>query len=561
VSAAWTSTRGIVLRDLVPRELRRRWVELGLCPDRDIYALFAAEVRAHPERDAVIDSRGAIDYLTLGGEVLRLARLLLAAGCGSRDVIGIQLPNDRRAVAAELAVAAIGAVALPYPCGRGNRDSINLLGGSRATAAIVAELAGGVPLASNLAGLRPSLPDLATILVFGRAPRGCRSLDVAEDGGEEAAWRPQPIDPEAPVRILVSSGSEAAPKMVAYSHNAMAGGRANYVGALHAGRGPTRNLVLTPLSSSYGSLGSFVTVARHGGTLVLLDAFDPDAALGAIAAHRLTHVFGVPTMLRRMTERPRADGEDMATLEAIVSSAAPLDPATVEACRRRFACPVINIYGSSDGVNCHTGRFPEPPPGCAGLPDPRAAEIRIAGDDGHALPAGAAGEIWALGPMTPLCYVNAPELDARNRAPGGWVRSGDRGVLDADGRLYVLDRMTLIVSRGGYKISPAEVERQLVTHPSIAEVSCVPVPDGDLGERMCACVALRPGRPPITLAELNAFLEEERGLERRKLPESLLILDELPLNPTGKADRQALIRLAGDQCRSMDGRAGSPRPG
>jgi acyl-CoA synthetase (AMP-forming)/AMP-acid ligase II len=562
MSAAWTSTRGIVLRDLVPGELRRRWVELGLCPDRDIYALFAARVEAHPDRDAVIDSRGAIDYLALGDEVLRIAGSLVAAGCGPRDVIGIQLPNDRRAVAAELAVAAIGAVALPYPYGRGSRDSLNLLGGSRATAAIVADVAGGVPLAANLAALRPSLPDLASILVFGQAPEGCRSLDAGADDEllGVAAWRPRPIDPEAPVRILVSSGSEAAPKMVAYTHNAMAGGRANYVGALHAGEAPTRNLVLTPLSSSYGSLGSFVTVARHGGTLVLLDAFDPGAALSAIGEHRLTHVFGVPTMLRRMTDRPRASDEDTSSLEAIVSSAAPLDPATVEACRRRFGCPVINIYGSSDGVNCHTGRFPQPPPGCAGLPDPRAAEIRIAGPDGQALPAGAEGEIWALGPMTPLCYVNAPELDARNRAPGGWVRSGDRGVLDGDGLLHVLDRMTLVVSRGGYKISPAEVERQLATHPAIAEVSCVPVRDGDLGERLCACVAPRPGAGPITLAALCGFLEDERGLERRKLPESLLILGELPLNPTGKADRQTLIRLAREQHEAGDARAPSPRP-
>ncbi len=543
MSGPWTSSRGIVFRDLVAPELRRRWVELGHCPDRDVHSLFAERARAHPDRDAVIDSAGTMSYAGLAREVLRTAAALVEAGCRPRDVIGIQVPNGRRAVIAELAVAAIGAVALPYPSGRGSRDSLNLLGRSRATAAIVAATAGDVPLAANLAALRPELPDLGPILVFGAAPAGCRSLDDPPRGAG-APWQPSLIDAEAPVRILVSSGSEAEPKMVAYSHNAMAGGRGNWVGALHHGSAPTRSLVLVPLSSSYGSLGTFVTLARHGGTLVLLDGFEPDAALAAIAEHEITHVFGVPTMLRRMVDRRPDPGEDTSSLRAIVSSAAALDTSTIDACRARFRCPVINIYGSSDGVNCHTGGLPEPPPGSAGRPNPAAAEIRIADAEGRALSPGQEGEIWALGPMTPLCYVNAPELDMRLRGPGGWVRTGDRGVLDGDGLLYVLDRMQLIVSRGGYKISPAEVERHLIAHPDIAEVSCVPVRDGDLGERLCACVAPQPGATALTLPEINAFLEGERGLERRKLPEALLTLSELPLNPTGKVCRQTLIRLA-----------------
>ncbi|HEU0317717.1 MAG TPA: AMP-binding protein, partial [Solirubrobacteraceae bacterium] len=337
VTGPWTSSRGIVFGDLVPPDLRRRWVELGHCPDRDVHSLFADRVRAHPDRDAVIDSVGPLSYAALAGAVLRTAAALVEAGCRPRDVIGIQVPNGRSAVIAELAVAAIGAVALPYPSGRGSRDSLNLLGRSRATAAIVAETAGEVPLAANLAALRPELPDLGPILVFGAAPPGCRSLDDAALGAG-APWRPPLIDAEAPVRILVSSGSEAEPKMVAYSHNAMAGGRGNWVGALHHGTAPMRNLVLVPLSSSYGSLGTFVTLARHGGTLALLDPFGPDAALAAIGEHGITHLFGVPTMLRRMADRRPGPGEDTSSLRAVVSSAAALDTPTIDACRARFRC-------------------------------------------------------------------------------------------------------------------------------------------------------------------------------------------------------------------------------
>ncbi len=551
-TVTWTSTNGIVLGDLVPAVLRRRWVKQGHCPDRDLYTLLREHVHAHPRQTAVIDAAGAIDYATLDTRVRRIAAALTAAGLGPRDIVGIQLPNSWRAVAAELAVAAVGAVALPYPAGRGRRDSLSLLGRSRAGAAIVADIAGHVPLAANLVGLRPALPELRSVFSFGAAPEGCEPLDRwLADEGTEHRWCPEPLNPEAPARILVSSGSEAEPKMVAYTHNAMAGGRGNYLGALHSplgvsrgGSAPMRSLILVPLASSYGSLG-IVMLARHGGTLLLLDAFDPAAALRMITAHQPTHVFGVPIMLRRITDRLRACGEDTSSLRALVSSSAALPAATIEACMTRFGAPVINIYGSADGVNCHTaGGDCAPAPGCAGRPDPTVADIRIVDPRGRPVPAGEAGEIWSLGPMTPLCYVNAPELDARYRAPGGWVRTGDRGLIDSDGCLRVVDRLKQIVIRGGYHISPAEVERQITAHPAIVDVACVAVPDAEFGERLCACVVPRPDTPPLTLTELNAFLERECGLERRKLPELLLALPELPLGPTDKVCRQTLIRLA-----------------
>lgn len=556
-SMTWTSTNGIVLGDLVPAELRRRWVEQGYCPDRDLYTLFSEHVRARPQQTAVIDAAGAIDYATLDARVRRIAAALAAAGYGQRDVIGIQVPNGWRAVAAELAVAAVGAVALPYPAGRGRRDSVSLLGRSRASAAIVADVAGQVPLAANLAAQRRVLPDLRTVFVFGAAPDGCEPLDrwlasentaAADDpAAVRRQWRPVPVDPEAPARILVTSGSEAEPKMIAYSHNAMGGGRGNYIGALHDGSEPMRNLILVPLASSYGSCGTSVTLARHGGAVLLLDAFDPAAALRMITDHRPTHVFGVPTMLRRMADLPRTPGEDLFSLRAVVTSSSLLHTATTQACRARFGAPVVNIYGSADGINCHTARGTCGSEACVGRPDPTVADIRIADADGRPVPTGQEGEIWALGPMTPLCYVNAPELDARYRPPGGWVRSGDRGLLDQDGCLHYVDRLKQVVIRGGYNISPAEVERQVNVHPVIADAACVAVADADLGERLCVCVVQRPGTAPLALTELNAFLEGERGLERKKLPELLVALAELPLGATGKLCRQTLTRLAAGQ--------------
>jgi acyl-CoA synthetase (AMP-forming)/AMP-acid ligase II len=510
VSGQWVSREGLVVRDLVPAHLRRRWVHQGHCQDLDLYTLFRRRVRTHPWRVAVVDGSGSLTYAELDVRARWLAAALTAVNLGSRDVIGIQMPNGRDAVVAELAVAAIGALALPFPPATGIGDTVSLLGRAMARAV----LTGSADRAAAVRSVRNELPRLREVVEVDRELAGQPA---------DPRFEPVPVDAEAPARVLVSSGSEAEPKMVAYSHNALAGGRANYLRAVR-GLDP-RDLVLVPLASAFGSFGVPATIAAHGGTLVLDGAFDPEGALRAITRHRPTHVFGVPTMLRRMALARRTVGEDLGSLRAVVASGAELPAGTVEDCRRRFDCPVVNVYGSSDGVNCHT-RTP-----CAGVgvPDPAVTDIRVV-----------AGEIQALGPMTPLCYVGSSELDRRNRLPGGWVRTGDRGVFDESGALHVIGRLRQVAVRGGQNISLPEVERHIVEHPAVEEVACLPVADPDLGERVCAFVQPRPATPALTLAELAGFLERERGLDRRKLPEQLVLLAELPLGPTGKVCRRTL---------------------
>jgi acyl-CoA synthetase (AMP-forming)/AMP-acid ligase II len=525
----WTSTNGVELPDLVPCDLRRDWLRRGLCPGRSLYALFHEQVRAHPRRQAVIGPDGAVDYGRLDAMALRIADALIAAGLGPRDIIATSLPNGWRAIATDLAIAAIGAVALPFPAGRGRLDAMAVVRTARASALVTADAdAHGVRLAANLTALRDDLPELREMLVFGETPSGCRPLDpwlderlddwLAEGGQATRGRLPREVDASTPARIMLSSGTEATPKLVAYAHDAMAGGRGNYVGALRHGVEVPRALVMVPFASSYGSL-ALVLLVRHGGTVVTHDGFDPVVALAALTTRRPSHLVGVPTMLRRMAELPRPSNEDLSALRLVVSSGAPLPAATLDACLKRFGRPVVNVYGSTDGVNCHTTRWEVADDEArVGLPSPAVADIRVVDEEGRALPPGRVGEVQARGPMTPLCYVGDPELNERYRTRDGWVRTGDRGRLAADGQLWLVDRIKQVVIRGGYTISLAEVESHAAAHPAITEAACVGIPDDDLGERLCLCVAQRVGTTVLTLAEINAFLEEERGLERRKLP-------------------------------------------
>ncbi|MFJ6215713.1 class I adenylate-forming enzyme family protein [Streptomyces sp. NPDC092296] len=537
-----------LLHDLVPATLRRSWAADGSYPDLDLYALFRARRIADPHRSAVIDAKGKLCYTQLDRRARSLAAGLRATGIGAGDVVGIQLPNNRDAVTADLAVAALGAIALPFPVGRGSREALSLLGRSGARAVIAATDHRGTEHAPEPAAPRKELPHLRTVVAAGTAaaPEGCLSL--AELLRTDATgFTPARPDPDSAARILVSSGTEAEPKMVAYSHNALAGGRGNFLAALRRPDTAPRCLFLVPLATAFGSSGTAVTLARHGGTLVLLDRFSPAAALEAIRRHRPTHVLGVPTMVRMMLDEVT---EPLPEPTALILGGSPLDPATRKEAETALGCQVVNLYGSADGVNCHTGLGTEPPsaagPGTVvGRPDPTVTDIRVTTPTGgFATTPGEVGEIVARGPMTPLCYVGAPELNQRYRTADGWVRTGDLGVFDAGGVLRLVGRLKDIVIRGGVNISPAEIEGELAAHPAVRDVLCTGVPCPLMGERLTACVVPRGGHTP-TLTELCAYLDA-RGLERRKHPESLLLAEALPLTPAGKPDRAAVRRWAAE---------------
>ncbi|GII79940.1 AMP-dependent synthetase [Sphaerisporangium rufum] len=525
------------LIDLVPATLRRNWAAEGTYPDLALYALFRAHRVADPGRSAVVDAAGHLSYAELDMLARSAAASLRALGVCEGDVVGVQLPNSADAVIADLALAALGAVVLPFPVGRDVCEAVSLLGRSGARAVIAASDHRGVRHAADLVAARERLPALRLVVAAGPGDAPAGSVPWTElTAGHNPGFVPARPDPDEAARILVSSGSEADPKMIAYSHNALAGGRGNFLATLMEDGRPPRCLFLVPLASAFGSNGTAVTMARHGGTLVLLDHFNPGRALAAIRDHRPTHVLAVPTMVRKMLTEPAP--EPMPPMTALVLGGADLDPPTATAARERFGCPVVNLYGSADGVNCHGGLRPEPPaagPGTVvGSPDPRVTDIRIdpLGNDDPV------GEIIARGPMTPMCYVGAPEMNQRYRTAEGWVRTGDLGLIDEHGRLRLVGRLKQIVIRGGLNISPAEVERAVATHPGVAEAVCLGIPDPVFGERLAVCLVARPGTA-VDLPELCAHLTAQ-GLDKRKHPESLLVVEYIPLNPAGKPDRRAL---------------------
>ena len=534
--------------DLVPAELRTAWVNAGHTPGVDLRTLFDEQVKRHPDKVAVIDDQKSTTYAELSEMADRIAGLLQGWGIQPGEIVALQLPNLAEACAADLAVATLGAICLPYPVLYRHNEVRSLLARSGAVACLCAKSLRDFDYEEMLADLAPELPALRHVGVLGAdaAVAGTAGrLRVDSLDAVLAAPGPPPprpavtVGPHDPARILVTSGTEAAPKMVLYSHAAIGGGIGNILGALRPDD-DTRLLLLPPLSTGFGSLGTFAGLARFGVTLVVASAFDPAGVIKLIEQQRVTHLLAVPTMLAMMLATGRGDA-DLSSLQVVGSFGAAMSEDRVRATLETFGARFVNGYGCSDGAASLTG-WDDPPEKIAatvGRPSPATTEIRILGEDGAELPAGEVGEVCARGPMSPMGYLNNPELDALYRFDGGWVRTGDLGVLDADGYLRITGRKKDIIVRGGYNISPAETEAALCKHPAIAEAACVGYPDDRLGERMAAFVVLAPGADAPSLEQVDEFLVAD-GLARIKIPERLEVVDAMPLNPTGKILKRVL---------------------
>jgi len=530
--------------DRVPAEIRAQWARQGIYPNKSLYELFSGQVRQHPESPAVISLDHTISYTALLDKVHRLAASFQELGIVAGDVISYQLHNGWRSCAIDLAAAALGAIVAPFPPGRGRLDIQSLLRRCDARAIIVEREYGKTDLCELIESIRPTLLSLRILVVDGTAGDGWHALDDLFRTGPIGPDLPT-VCPDSPARFLISSGTESEPKWVAYSHNALAGGRGRFLQRIHPEGKTFRGLYLMPLGTAFGSTATFGVLSWLGGSLVVLRQFDVAAAIQAIAELKPTHILGVPTMFQRIAADPALAQADTSSLIAIVSGGAKIDEASIRRCTEAFRCGFISLYGSADGVNCHTilDDDLETIIRTAGRPNPEICSIRIIDDQKQEVPQGCIGEIAARGPISPMQYVNAPDLDALYRDQDGWVYTGDLGLIDEEGHLVLSGRKKDIIIRGGINISPTQIENIAVSHPAVVSAACVPVADADLGHRVCLCLVTREGAERPSLSQFTRFLHE-KGLETSKLPEYLRYYHQLPLSPAGKVDKKRLAAEA-----------------
>ena len=287
---------------------------------------------------------------------------------------------------------------------------------------------------------------------------------------------------------------------------------------------------------------------RLGTTTHVLGRWRAADALACIAEQRIPSVGGVAPQIALLL-REDLESYDLDCVQTLVVGGAASPPALVREARSRFGAAYSIRYSSTESGGCGTGTAFDADDDEAffTVGRPRGGiEVGICDDEAGPVPDGEVGEVWLRSPTSMAEYWRDPEGTAHT-VVRDWLRTGDLGLIDDAGLLRLAGRLKEMFIRGGYNVYPAEVERELSDHPSVAEVVVVPRPDDVMGELGVAVVVPADPSQPPDLEDLRAFLEPR--LARYKLPEAIRILDELPLTPMQKIDRRGLAAHEGSAIR------------
>lgn len=354
------------------------------------------------------------------------------------------------------------------------------------------------------------------------------------------APRLEPPRPDDDVLQLYTSGTTGLPKGVRLNN-------ANYAAFLQLRhsvdgfdyRPEDSVLVLMPLFHVAGTNISFSGLAA-GARLVVMGEFAPPEVLRLMQAERIAHVFFAPVMINVLLQTPQITVTDFSSLKTVCYGASPISASVLKAATERFGCGFIQFYGMTETCGAGTTLAPAEHRGellrSCGKPWP-TLDVRIADEDGNALPPGEIGEIEIRGPIVMAGYWNRPEATAETIRPDGWLRTGDAGFRDKDGNFFVHDRVKDMIVSGGENVYPAEVENAILGCPGVADAAVIGVPDDTWGEAVKAVCVRAPGADPKP-DDIIAWARQR--IAGFKAPKSVDFVEALPRNPSGKVLRREL---------------------
>nr|WP_238580837.1 AMP-binding protein [Streptomonospora alba] len=480
-------------------------------------------------------------------------RLLDDYGVAKGDRVAIAMRNYPEWVIAYFAATSIGAIAVPLNSWWSGPELEFGLTDSGATV-LVADRERIERLGEALERLELSLIGVRA----GELPEGARSWDavLGEPGPDARLPEAQPA-PDEPCTLFYTSGTTGRPKAAVGSHrnlstNIVSGSFSRFRSLMRLGLemeevqayvdalGPSVVLCVLPLFHATGAQTVMLPTLANGGTLVLMYKWDPEEAMRLIERERVSAITAVPSMISQMTASPRLGDYDLGSLMVLASGGAPAAPALVSRTRRSMHEMLLGQgYGLTEcsaTATTNGGSDYLLKPDSAGLPV-ATVDIMIVDAAEQELPPGEIGEVWIRGPGVVHGYWQRPQATAA-AFTGGWLRTGDLGRLDEEGFLYIVDRATDMIIRGGENVYCAEVEAAVHEHPAVGEVAVVGVPDEDMGEEVAAVVRLLPGGE-LTEQELADFLAPR--VAAFKIPSRIrIVTEDLPRNAAGKLLKKRL---------------------
>ena len=481
-------------------------------------ATVAEAARRFGDRPAFVDPDGStLTYRGLHEASDEVAAGLARQGIGPGDVVGLTLASTSPWVIAYVAAAKVGAAT---------------------------------------AGVNPNLTETERASCLGRVSPTL-VLDDADQVRALAVTggRPEPIDPDPdrPVAIIFTSGTTGIPKGAWFTDRQLTAVTRYDVGEAWGGEATIAQYGSTQFAH-VGFATKLAWYLRLGTTTHLLARWRAADVLDLVERQQIATIGGVAPQVALLLRDPNFDQRDLSCVRLLVMGGSASPPALVSEARRRFGADYSIRWSSTESGGIGTGTAPDAPEHEAlhtvGRPRP-GIDVEIRGDDGRRVGLGEVGLVWLRSDAAMAGYWDDPEATAQVLS-GGWLRTGDLGALDASGCLTLAGRQGEMFIRGGYNVFPSEVAAVVGGHPGVAEVVVVPRADDVLGEiGVAVVVAADPASPP-SLEDIRTYAAAD--LARYKLPEALVLVNELPLTAMQKVDPRALARLV-----APGGQADQPR--
>lgn len=486
---------------------------------------------------AVVCGERRVTYQTLDARVDRLAAALWELGLRPRDRVVVQLPNVLELIECLFALFRLGAIPVMALPGHRRLEIAQFCAHAEAVAYVIPDVFGNFdyrPLARELRDAPGGT--LRHVIVLGDAGSDFVSYSTLDASPRDLP----PVSADEIALLQLSGGSTSVSKLIARSHD-------EYFYSVRASVPlcglDERSIYLVALPgahnyplSSAGILGALVARGR----VVMSLHPHPDHAFPLLEREKVTITAVVPPLARVWLAALQARRARFPSLEVLQVGGAKLDPTLAHHLVDRFGCKLQQVFGMAEGLVNYT-RLDDPVErvvGTQGRPMSDGDEIRIVDEADRDVPEGTVGQLLTRGPYTIRGYYRAPEHDRVAFTRDGFYRTGDRVRRTPDGDLVVEGRVKEQINRAGEKIAPVELEEHLVTHPDVAEVAVVGVPDPMLGEKICAVVVPNAGRVlrrPDVLGHLR-----KRGLAEFKLPDRVTFAEFLPRTKVGKIDKTAL---------------------
>jgi HIP---CoA ligase len=520
-----------------------------------IPAMVVAAARDFGDGPAVVDGDTTLSYAELFERSSTFAAALIASGIERGDRVAIWTFNSAEWIIAALGLWQAGAVLVPINTRFKGLEAADLLSRSGARVLVTVTDFLGTNYVELLDDTGISLSRLETIVVargaaFGRGEPWGAFLGRATDAAAAAATeRLGVIDGADPSDVLFTSGTTGTPKGVVMTHGRTLRVACDWVAmtGLEAG---DRYLMINPYFHMFGLKSGILASVASGATMLPEAVFDVDRTLQRVADERVTVLPGPPTLYQAILDHPRRGDRDLSSLRVAVTGAADIPVELIRRVSNELPfSTIITGYGLTEAGTA-TATSPEDDfetiATTVGRPRP-GFELRIVDREDHDLAAGEPGEVLVRGGSVMARYLDDPEATAAVLSPDGWLRTGDLGVLDEAGCLRIVGRIKDMFIVGGFNVYPAEIENLLVRHPDIRQAAVIGIPDQRLGEVGMAFVVVTPD------ADVSGAVVVEwcrANMANYKVPRRVELVEELPLNATGKVMKDVLRQ------RHADGKAG-----